>query len=214
MRSVARVLAALIVVGVSLTATAQNCAGARDIRIVNGRIHTMDAHDTVRVIRDHPGGLFAAAAGAPDPCLKVIDVHGRTVVPGLIDNHNHIVLLSERPGHDTRLGVGDQYRGGSGRAACAQPWRPGRGLDHGHGRLDSRSACRKAPADPRGTRPGVAWQSGFAVRCIYRSRRHQFHGQGLPRIPRGRGERGGTDRRWPGFTCRNARARRPADPGG
>jgi len=30
-------------------------------------------------------------------------VHGRTVVPGLIDNHNHIVLLSERPGHDTRL---------------------------------------------------------------------------------------------------------------
>jgi predicted amidohydrolase YtcJ len=103
MRNVARVLAALMVGGVSLTATAQNCAGARDIRIVNGRIHTMDAHDTVLssvTIRD---GLFAAAAAAPDPCLKVIDVHGRTVVPGLIDNHNHIVLLSERPGHDTRL---------------------------------------------------------------------------------------------------------------
>jgi predicted amidohydrolase YtcJ len=103
MRIVARVLAALIVVGVSLTATAQNCAGARDIRIVNGRIHTMDAHDTVLASVTIRDGLFAPSVGGADPCMKVIDVHGRTVVPGLIDNHNHIVLLSERPGHDTRL---------------------------------------------------------------------------------------------------------------
>jgi predicted amidohydrolase YtcJ len=33
----------------------------------------------------------------------VVDLHGRTAVPGLIDNHNHIVLLGLRPGHDTRL---------------------------------------------------------------------------------------------------------------
>jgi predicted amidohydrolase YtcJ len=103
MRIVARALAALIIVGVSLTATAQNCAGARDIRIVNGRIHTMDAHDTVLASVTIRDGLFAPSVGGPDPCMKVIDVHGRTVVPGLIDNHNHIVLLSERPGHDTRL---------------------------------------------------------------------------------------------------------------
>jgi hypothetical protein len=37
------------------------------------------------------------------PCTKVIDLRGRTAVPGLIDNHNHIVLLGIRPGHDTRL---------------------------------------------------------------------------------------------------------------
>jgi hypothetical protein len=30
-------------------------------------------------------------------------MRGRTVVPGLIDNHNHVVLLGLRPGHDTRL---------------------------------------------------------------------------------------------------------------
>ncbi len=33
----------------------------------------------------------------------MIDLEGRTAVPGLIDNHNHIVLLGLRPGHDTRL---------------------------------------------------------------------------------------------------------------
>jgi len=37
------------------------------------------------------------------PCTKTINLQGRTVVPGLIDNHNHIVLLGLRPGHDTRL---------------------------------------------------------------------------------------------------------------
>ena len=33
----------------------------------------------------------------------MINLRGRTVVPGIIDNHNHIVLLGLRPGHDTRI---------------------------------------------------------------------------------------------------------------
>ena len=37
------------------------------------------------------------------PCTKTVNLRGRTVVPGLIDNHNHIVLLGMRPGHDVRL---------------------------------------------------------------------------------------------------------------
>jgi predicted amidohydrolase YtcJ len=100
-----RACAALILAGISFGAAAQSdrCAGSRDLRIVNGRIHTMDAHDTVVSSATIRRGLFAAATGERDPCMQVIDVHGRTVVPGLIDNHNHIVLLSERPGHDTRL---------------------------------------------------------------------------------------------------------------
>jgi predicted amidohydrolase YtcJ len=106
MSIIARVLTALVIAGVSIPALAredQHCNGSRDIRIIHGRIHTMDAHDTVVSSVTIRRGLFAAAQGEPDPCMKVIDVHGRTVVPGLIDNHNHIVLLSERPGHDTRL---------------------------------------------------------------------------------------------------------------
>ena len=44
------------------------------------------------------------ARGIPkhDACATLIDLRGRTVVPGLIDSHDHIVQLSLRPGHDMR----------------------------------------------------------------------------------------------------------------
>src|SRR5262249_17969404 len=101
---IARVLVALVLAAASGSALAQDrCEGSRDIRIVNGRIHTMDARDTIVASVTIRRGLFASAGGAADTCMKVIDVHGRTVVPGLIDNHSQSVLLSERPGHDTRL---------------------------------------------------------------------------------------------------------------
>jgi predicted amidohydrolase YtcJ len=89
----------------SATDSAGRCDGARDLRIVNGKIHTMDAHDTVVSSITIRRGLFVKAsnADASDRCLKTIDVHGRTVAPGLIDNHNHFVLMGIRPGHDTRL---------------------------------------------------------------------------------------------------------------
>src|SRR5579863_10366346 len=105
MSTIVRVLAALTLAAVAHSAVAQTegCAGSRDLRIVNGRIHTMDAHDTIVAAVTIRRGLFAASTADRDPCMQVIDVHGHTVVPGLIDNHNHIVLLSERPGHDTRL---------------------------------------------------------------------------------------------------------------
>ena len=35
--------------------------------------------------------------------MQVINLGGRTAVPGLVDNHNHFILLGLRPGHDTRL---------------------------------------------------------------------------------------------------------------
>ncbi|MGC1458050.1 MAG: hypothetical protein WA825_07210, partial [Steroidobacteraceae bacterium] len=102
MSIIVRVFAALIVAAVSCSAVAQNdgCAGARDLTIVNGRIHTMDARDAVVSSVTIRRGLFVAATAGRDACMDVIDVHGRTVVPGLIDNHNHFVLLAERPGHD------------------------------------------------------------------------------------------------------------------
>ena len=37
------------------------------------------------------------------PCTRTINLGGRTAVPGLIDNHNHIVLLGIRPGYHTPL---------------------------------------------------------------------------------------------------------------
>src|SRR5262245_66484199 len=58
--------------------------------------------DSVRIVGDR----FAEVGTTLLPtsrCTRTIDLEGRTAVPGLIDNHNHIVLLGIRPGHDTRL---------------------------------------------------------------------------------------------------------------
>lgn len=83
------------------------CKGPPTIRLVNGRIHTMDAKDRVVSSVLIRGGRFAAvgndADGDSGRCVKAINLRGRTVVPGIIDNHNHIVLLGLRPGYDTRL---------------------------------------------------------------------------------------------------------------
>lgn len=99
-------LAAALTVSAAMATAAQaqdRCEAGQTL--YNGKIHTMDAGNTVVsqvLVKD---GRFARVGGqarpAPGPCA--IDLRGRTVVPGLIDNHNHFILLAERPGHDTRL---------------------------------------------------------------------------------------------------------------
>jgi len=81
-------------------------ATALTLVLRNGRIHTMDARNTVAssvVIR---GGRFLAVGGqlpSAGPNVRVIDLRGRTVVPGLIEPHVHIVSLANRPGYHTIL---------------------------------------------------------------------------------------------------------------
>jgi predicted amidohydrolase YtcJ len=80
-----------------------------DLILINGRIHTMDAENSVVssvAIKD--GRFIATGSGRGQPMLpgretKVIDLRGRTVVPGIIDNHNHLVLMGNRPGYHTPL---------------------------------------------------------------------------------------------------------------
>jgi predicted amidohydrolase YtcJ len=82
------------------------CAGARDLHLTNGRIVTMDKRNSIVsevTIQDGRIAAVGSTRQALDPCTKTINLRGRTAVPGLIDNHNHIVLLGIRPGHDTRL---------------------------------------------------------------------------------------------------------------
>src|SRR5215471_83110 len=88
----------------SLPILAQSKAGAcRDLRLVNGKIHTMDARNSVMTSVTILDGRFADSAAKLSPCARTINLRGRTLVPGLIDNHNHFVLLGLRPGHDMRL---------------------------------------------------------------------------------------------------------------
>jgi predicted amidohydrolase YtcJ len=101
----AQVSAALAAV-FTAPALAQPCPDVRDVLVTNGRIHTLNAgNDVVESVRIVGDRFAAIGAGRLDAtrCTRVIDLGGRTAVPGLIDNHNHIVLLGLRPGHDTRL---------------------------------------------------------------------------------------------------------------
>jgi len=91
----------------SVRAQAPQAAGdALDLAFVNGRIHTMDPANRVVsqvLIRN---GRFAAAGDNVVPrgsSLKAVDLRGRTVIPGIIDAHNHIVLVGNRPGWHTPL---------------------------------------------------------------------------------------------------------------
>jgi predicted amidohydrolase YtcJ len=70
------------------------------------------------------------------PCTKTIDLRGRTAVPGLIDNHNHIVLLGIRPAHDTRLETSASIA--DVQAALRARAKDGarRPVHHRHGRLE------------------------------------------------------------------------------
>jgi len=98
--------AKLFLIGMFLPLAAQaadNCAGSRDLRLVNGKIVTMDARNSILASVTIQDGRFDFSGGKLSPCTKTINLRGRTAVPGLIDNHNHIVLLGIRPGYDTRL---------------------------------------------------------------------------------------------------------------
>jgi predicted amidohydrolase YtcJ len=80
-----------------------NGGTCRDLRLTNGKIVTMDKRNSTVTSVAIQNGRFAAADAKLSPCAKTINLRGRTAVPGLIDNHNHIVLLGLRPGHDVRL---------------------------------------------------------------------------------------------------------------
>src|SRR5688572_2603506 len=79
-------------------------AGPAELRLINGRIHTMDARNTIARAVTVRNGRFATvgdAAPAALPGARTIDLNGRTVVPGIIDAHNHFVNLGNRPGYHT-----------------------------------------------------------------------------------------------------------------
>ncbi|HLK47143.1 MAG TPA: amidohydrolase family protein [Bryobacteraceae bacterium] len=102
-----QIVTALVFAALGYAADRDSCAGARDLRLINGRIATMDGANHVVsevVIQDGRFAYVGKTAGMKlDPCTRVINLGGRTAVPGLIDNHNHIVLLGMRPGHDIRV---------------------------------------------------------------------------------------------------------------
>jgi len=81
-----------------------------DLILHNGRIHTMDDRDRVvsvvaisegRIV--YAGNNLSTAKHGFEDKPRLIDLRGRTAIPGIIDCHNHIVLMGNRPGHHTPL---------------------------------------------------------------------------------------------------------------
>jgi predicted amidohydrolase YtcJ len=76
------------------------------LALVNGNIHTMDGRNTVaRAVTIRNGRVITVGDNVPRgiPNVRTIDLAGRTVVPGLIEPHVHIVSLANRPGYHTIL---------------------------------------------------------------------------------------------------------------
>jgi predicted amidohydrolase YtcJ len=81
-------------------------SAATDLLIVNGKIHTMDADNRVVPQALIQNGRFTAVGdniSIPPGNVRRVDIGGRTVIPGIIDAHNHSVLVGNRPGWHTPL---------------------------------------------------------------------------------------------------------------
>jgi len=89
----------------------------------------MDANDQIVSSVLIKNGRFAAVdhgRGNDDgDCARTINLRGRTAVPGIIDSHNHIILLGLRPGRDARLenanSIGEALATLAARAGETQP---------------------------------------------------------------------------------------------
>ncbi|HEY1239663.1 MAG TPA: amidohydrolase family protein [Bryobacteraceae bacterium] len=91
-------------------ASAQNAGTTPDdettLVLVNGKIHTIDARNAVVDTVSIRHNRFVAVGGRAPKAgreVRVIDLHGRTVVPGLVEPHIHIISLGNRPGYHTVL---------------------------------------------------------------------------------------------------------------
>ena len=77
----------------------------QDLALVNGKIHTMDGSKRVVSRALIQNGRFTAVGNnvAAPRGVRVIDLKGRTAIPGLIEAHDHIVLVGNRPGRHVLL---------------------------------------------------------------------------------------------------------------
>ena len=81
-----------------------------DLILTGGEIHTMDAKGhVVSTLAIHDGRVVYAGSSLSKARNEVrsgareIKLHGKVALPGLIDCHNHLVLMGNRPGHHTPL---------------------------------------------------------------------------------------------------------------
>jgi len=138
----AAVCAVTAIVGFAGAPRAQTPPPA-DLVLINGRVLTVDATDSVAQAVAIAGGRIAAV-GTTDqirarvgPRTEVVDLHGRAVTPGLIDTHVHFSEASQLFSVDLTdasiTKVDDILQRVAARVATAKPgeWVSGSGWDEG-----------------------------------------------------------------------------------
>jgi predicted amidohydrolase YtcJ len=89
-----------------IAAIAPASANPADLLLINGKVVTLDAASLVNEAIAIEAGRVAATGSGEElrklagPATKVIDLGGRTVIPGLIDSHIHANRAS--PLHDSQ----------------------------------------------------------------------------------------------------------------
>ena len=174
-------------------------ANSRDVKLVNGKIHTLDARNSIVSSVTIKNGKFAVVGdeGQSDggPCMSVINLGGRTAVPGLVDNHNHFLLLGLRPGHDTRLETATSIADVQAAIRARTRTVPaGAFITAMGGWTQAQFAENRLPTLAEfGFRR--AQQSGAHVQFVHRAGGDQYAGKGLLHRQRRRGGRGRQYRR-------------------
>jgi hypothetical protein len=151
---------------------------ARDLALVNGRIHTMDARNSIATMVTIRNGRFATVGGAarPPSDTQVIDLRGRTVVPGLIEGHIHSVSLANRPGYHTILENTTSIREIRKRWPRVEKCARG-AMDHVDGRLASEPVGRAPSSDAEGAGRRRPPTGRCSVRALHWTVRDQYLGK-------------------------------------
>ena len=106
MSSIVRSFFFLVALAGSAQLTAQQ---APDTILINGKIVTVDAFFSVQEAVAIGGERIVAVGGNTEirelagANTTIVDLGGRTVIPGLIDNHNHIIRATEYWPNEARL---------------------------------------------------------------------------------------------------------------
>ena len=97
-----RIRCAVVVMALGLGAPAPLRANPADTLLVNGRIATLDGTSAISEALAIEAGRITATGstqamrGLAGPATEIIDLGGRTVIPGLIDSHMHAIRAGFR----------------------------------------------------------------------------------------------------------------------
>lgn len=140
--------ATLALAALALPAAAQS----PDTALVNGKIITLDEHSTVAealAVRDGKivaVGRSAEVRGLAGPATRIIDIGGRTVIPGLVDSHMHAIRAALFYGTEVNWIGTRSIPEAMGRiAAAARTARPGQWIIVAGGWTERQFAEKRRP---------------------------------------------------------------------